>query len=97
MSTENPEHPGKIFLTEFIKPSGLNISEAAEYLGVSRSTLFDLVQGKSALSPNMALRMEQATKSKAKYWVELQANYNLWIAGQFMPEGVKAFPLPKVI
>jgi addiction module HigA family antidote len=56
----SPAHPGEFILEEILEPLGLSISAAAEVLGVRRATLSDLVHGKTALSPVMALRVEKA-------------------------------------
>jgi addiction module HigA family antidote len=55
-----PSHPGAFLRDEVLDELGLSLSQAAEVLGVRRATLSDLVNGKSALSPEMALRIEKA-------------------------------------
>jgi addiction module HigA family antidote len=55
-----PSHPGAIVKDEILEPLGLTVARAAEILGVRRATLSDLVNGKAALSPEMALRLEKA-------------------------------------
>ncbi len=55
-----PAHPGVFIREEILDPLGLPIARAAEVLGVRRATLSDLVNGKAALSPEMALRIEKA-------------------------------------
>ena len=55
-----PVHPGPFIRAEVLNELGLSISHAAEILGVRRATLSDLVNGKAALSPTMALRIEKA-------------------------------------
>ena len=53
-------HPGEFIRDEVLDELGLNVSAAAEVLGVRRATLSDLVNAKAALSPEMALRIEKA-------------------------------------
>jgi addiction module HigA family antidote len=55
-----PCHPGEFIREEILAELGLSIARAAEILGVRRATLSDLVNGKAALSPEMALRIEKA-------------------------------------
>ncbi len=56
----SPCHPGEFVREEVLAELGLSIARAAEILGVRRATLSDLVNGKAALSPEMALRIEKA-------------------------------------
>ncbi|MEE8433675.1 MAG: HigA family addiction module antitoxin [bacterium] len=60
MVMKNPPHPGNLIRTEVIEPLDLSVSKAATILNVRRATLSDLLAGKSALSPEMALRLEKA-------------------------------------
>ncbi len=60
MPMKNPPHPGDLINTEIIQALGLNVSKAAEILKVRRATLSDLLHGKAALTPEMALRIEKA-------------------------------------
>ncbi|HEY9057094.1 MAG TPA: HigA family addiction module antitoxin [Aurantimonas sp.] len=55
-----PSHPGTFIREEVLEPLGLNVARAAEVLDVRRATVSDLVNGKAALSPEMALRIEKA-------------------------------------
>ena len=60
MRLKNPPHPGDLIRTEIVEALGLTTSRAAEILKVRRATLSDLLHGKSALTPEMALRIELA-------------------------------------
>ena len=55
-----PTHPGEFVRIEVLEELGLSISKAAEVLDVRRATLSDLLNGKAAMSPEMALRIEKA-------------------------------------
>jgi addiction module HigA family antidote len=57
---KNPPHPGDLIRTEIVEAHGLSVSKAAEVLKVRRATLSDLLHGKAALTPEMALRIEKA-------------------------------------
>src|SRR5476649_1304165 len=65
MPMKNPPHPGDLIRTEVIEALGLNVSKAAEILKVRRATLSDLLHGKAALTPEMALRIQ---KPSARTW-----------------------------
>lgn len=74
---KNPPHPGSIVLHECMQPLGLRVTEAATKLGVSRKQLSALLNGRSGISPEMAIRLSKAFGASAGMWVRLQANYNL--------------------
>jgi len=73
---KKPCHPGEI-VGDAIKELGLSLSAAAEQLNVARKTLSQLVNGRSGVSPEMALRLEKALGSSADAWVRMQAAYDL--------------------
>jgi len=76
----NPPHPG-IFLNEtVIKPLALSVTEAAKNLGMSRTALSRVLNGKAGISPDLAVRLERSKQSSARFWIKLQANYDLWQA-----------------
>ena len=58
MPMKNPPHPGTVILSECIVPLGLTITQAAAALGVTRTTLSELVNGRRGISPEMAVRLE---------------------------------------
>jgi len=71
-----PSHPGDFIRTEVIEELGLNVTTAAEILGVRRATLSDLLNGNSALSPEMALRIEKAFAVSMDMLLRMQAWYD---------------------
>jgi addiction module HigA family antidote len=71
-----PSHPGDFVRTEIIDELGLSISKAAEVLGVRRATLSDMLHGKSALSPEMAIRIEKAFGFDMETLLRMQAWYD---------------------
>ncbi len=77
MPMKNPPHPGKVVLEECIKPLGLSITEAAEGLGVTRATMSRLVNGRTGISPQMAVRLSKAFGGSAESWLRQQMNYDL--------------------
>lgn len=77
MPKNNPPHPGDYVLEECIKPHGLTISEAAKGLRVNRSTLSRLINHKSGVSPDMAVRLSMAFGSTPEMWLRLQNAFDL--------------------
>ena len=76
----NPAHPGEV-LREYL-PENLAVTEAAKRLGVTRQTLSALLNGRSGVSAEMALRLEAALGTSAEMWLEMQTGYDLWQARQ---------------
>ena len=68
-----PSHPGHFIRTEIIEELGLTVTKAAEILGVRRATLSDLLNGKSAISPEMAIRIEKAFGLNMDLLLRMQA------------------------
>jgi len=77
MAMKTPPHPGRTVREDCIHASGMSVTEAAECLGVIRQTLSNLLNEKSGISPEMALRLEKMGWSKAEHWLRLQMNYDL--------------------
>ena len=71
-----PSHPGDFVRMEVIEELGLNVTQAAEILGVRRATLSDLLNGNAALSPEMALRIEKAFGVSMDMLLRMQAWYD---------------------
>lgn len=77
MPMKNPPHPGDLIRTEIIEALGLNVSKAAEVLKVRRATLSDLLNSKSALTPEMALRIEKAFGPDMDHLLRMQLAYDI--------------------
>ena len=77
MPMKNPPHPGGFVLRQCIEPLGLSITEAAASLGVTRTTLSELVNEKRGISPEMAVRLSKVFGSSAESWMTQQALYDL--------------------
>ncbi len=71
-----PSHPGEFIRRQLLEPLGLNITNAAKVLRVRRATLNDLVNAKTSLSPEMALRMEKAFDIDMDFLLRMQALYD---------------------
>jgi addiction module HigA family antidote len=82
MRMHNPPHPGEIIKSLCLEPVGLTVTEAAEGLGVSRKTLSAILNGRSGISPEMAIRLSIAFNTSAESWLSQQLQYDLWHAEQ---------------
>jgi len=90
--TRRPTHPGTILLEDVIKPLNLSITSAAQMLGVTRKALSEFVNEKTALSPDMAIRIGKATNTSPESWMNMQQKLTLWEAEQHSPDNVIPFP-----
>ncbi|MXY66099.1 MAG: HigA family addiction module antidote protein [Gammaproteobacteria bacterium] len=77
MPMKNPPHPGLSVRHDCLEPLELNVTEAAERLGVSRKQLSDIVNCHAGISPQMAIRLDMAFGGGADTWLRLQAAYDL--------------------
>ena len=77
MPMKNPAHPGRIVRSACLEPLGLSITDGAKILGVTRQTLTKIVNGRSGISAEMAIRLAKAFGSTAELWVRMQASYDL--------------------
>ena len=77
MPMKNPPHPGRSIRSACLEPLGLSISEGARILGVSRQALNNVIAGKSAISPEMAIRLTKAFGSTEETWLRMQLAYDL--------------------
>lgn len=82
MEMFNPAHPGKLLKEGYIDELNLSIAEVAIKLGVSRKTIYDIINCKSVITPVMALKIAKAFNSDAQFWLDLQSQYDLWQAKQ---------------
>jgi addiction module HigA family antidote len=74
---KNHPHPGELLREDVLKPLGIGVTDAAERLGMSRVALSRILNGRAAISPDVAIRLERAGVSTARFWMTLQANYDL--------------------
>jgi antitoxin HigA-1 len=77
MPMKNPAHPGRIVRSACLEPLGLSVTDGAKVLGVTRQTLTKIINGKSGISAEMAIRLEKAFGSTAEAWVRMQASFDL--------------------
>lgn len=76
MSMKAPPHPGRLVKDE-LDELGLSVARAAEGLGVTRQQLYRIINGDSAVSPEMSVRLEKAIGSSAEVWLKMQVAYDL--------------------
>lgn len=79
MLMHNPPHPGRV-LREYL--GGIEIADAAKRLGVTRTTLSRIVNGRAGISAEMSLRLAEALGTHAAFWSGLQMDYDLWHASR---------------
>ena len=82
MGMSNPPHPGAIIREFCVEALGLTVTKAADSLGVTRKTFSMLLNGKSGVSPEMALRLSKVFGRTPEGWLRLQLQYDLWKAKQ---------------
>ena len=78
----NPPHPGEIIRKFCIEPLGLTVTETSKAIGVTRKTLSALLNGRSGISPEMALRLSKVFGRSPEGWLKLQLQYDLWTTQQ---------------
>jgi antitoxin HigA-1 len=76
MHMKNPLHPGEL-IGDNLDELGITVSDAAKALGISRQQLHNVIAGRYAISPEMAVRLEKALGSTADTWLRMQMNYDL--------------------
>jgi addiction module HigA family antidote len=74
---KNPPHPGDFIWSEIIEPAGLSVTAAAAALQVSRPALSSLLNGKTDLSGDMALRIEKAFGVRMDTLMRMQSSYDI--------------------
>ena len=77
----NPPHPGEL-LQDILGSAGLSVSELARTLQVSRVALSRVVNGRAAVSADMALRLAAALGGSAESWLRMQSAHDLWQASR---------------
>src|SRR5450756_2138484 len=74
----NPPHPGEVLQDTVLGAGGITVTEFAKQLGVSRVAVSRVVNGRAAISADMALRLAAALGGSAESWLSMQAAYDLW-------------------
>lgn len=77
MDMMNHPHPGMILREDVLKALDMTVGEAAKHLGMSRASISRVINGRSAISYDLAIRLEAAGVSTARFWTALQCEYDL--------------------
>ena len=77
MPMKNPPHPGKAVRVSCLEPLDLSVTGGAKVLGITRQSLSNLINGKTGISPEMAVRLSKAFGSSPELWLGLQMDYDL--------------------
>ena len=88
---KNHPHPGELLREDVLLPLGIEVTDAAQRLGMSRTTLSRVINGRAGISPDLAIRLERAGVSTARFWMTLQTNYELSQAEQRKQPNVRRF------
>lgn len=92
-----PTHPGEMLREDFLTDYDLTVSGLAEALGVSRQSVNELLRGRRAVSPEMALRLGRLFGNSPEFWLGAQQAVDLWDATQAIKKEVARIkPLPVV-
>jgi antitoxin HigA-1 len=86
---KNHPHPGDLLREDVLLPLGIEVTDAAQRLGMSRTALSRVINGRAGISPDLAVRLERAGVSTARFWMNLQVNYELSQAEQRVQPEVK--------
>jgi len=87
-----PMHPGQLLREEILPALGRPKTEIARLLGVSRQTLYDIVEEKQPVTPTMALRLGKLCGNGPDLWLNLQRRHDLRRAEQEIGDKIKAIP-----
>jgi addiction module HigA family antidote len=84
-----PTHPGEMLREDFLPDYGLSVSSLASALGVSRQSVNELLRGRRALTPAMALRLSRLFGNSPEFWLNAQRAIDLWDASRAIREEVE--------
>jgi addiction module HigA family antidote len=87
-----PMHPGELLREEILPALARPKTEIARLLGISRQTLYDILDEKQPVTPAMALRLGKLCGNGAELWLSLQHGYDLWRAEQDLGPQINAIP-----
>jgi len=83
-----PTHPGEMLREDFLPDFGLTVAGLAEAAGVSRQSINELLLGRRAVSPEMALRLGRLFGNAPEFWLNAQRAVDLWDAAQTIKDDV---------
>jgi addiction module HigA family antidote len=83
-----PTHPGEMLREDFLPDYGLTVAGLAEAVGVSRQSVNELLRGRRAVSPEMALRFSRLFGNTPEFWLNAQRAVDLWDAAEAISDDV---------
>jgi len=91
--TRLPTHPGVFFAADILPALGRRtIGEIARLLGISRQTLYRVMAGETAVSPDMAVRLGKLCGNGPELWINMQSRYDVWEARQRLGKQIDKIP-----
>jgi antitoxin HigA-1 len=87
--TRRPTHPGEMLREDFLPDYGLSVAGLAEAAGVSRQSVNELLRGRRAVSPEMAIRLSRLFGNTPEFWMNAQRAVDLWEARQVLRDEVR--------
>ncbi len=88
-----PMHPGELLREDILPAVGRPKTEIARLLGISRQTLYDIINERQPITPIMALRLAKMFGGGPESWLNLQRNYDLKLAEHALGDALDAIPL----
>ena len=88
-----PMHPGELLREDILPAVARPKTEIARLLGISRQTLYDVLNERQPVTPNIALRLARMFGGTAESWVNMQRNYDLEIAERELGDALDKIPL----
>ena len=89
----NPPHPGEVLQELWLEPADVTVTAAALALGSSRKHISSIINGRAAVTADMALRLAAWLKTEPESWLRMQAAFDLWQASQVERPKIKALKL----
>ena len=91
-----PTHPGEVLRSDVLPSLGMNVSDAAKALGVTRQTLHRILAGATAVTPEMALRLGKFCGNGPNLWIRMQEAHDLWHARRRIAHELTSIKTAKV-
>lgn len=82
MRMHNPPHPGEVIQEIYLEPFDASARKVSTHLGVCHSTFARVISGQSSVTPDMAIRLSKVLGGSPQSWLQMQTNYDLWVAEQ---------------
>ena len=86
--TRRPTHPGEMLREDFLPDYGLTVAGLAAAAGVSRQSINELLRGRRAVSPEMALRLSRLFGNSPEFWLNAQRAVDLWDAAEALKDAM---------